>query len=115
VVGRPKSFRNSCFAAFNTRVRSGLKFLPPRFISKFSIDMAERNGVDLRRELLSEDLFSERASARGLLSLKTPDSRSSALLVFVTCEDHLFALTPFERPRTRAFDGFFAAIEDQGL
>jgi hypothetical protein len=75
--------------------------------------MAERNGVDLRRELLSDDFFSERASARGLLSLKTPDSRSSALLVFVTREDQRFALTPFEveRRRTGAFDGFLAAME----
>jgi hypothetical protein len=86
-------------------------------ISKLSIDMAERNGVDLRRELVSEDFFRERASARGLLSLKTPDSRSSALLVIVTCEDHRFALTPFdlERRRARGFDGFFVAMEDQGL
>jgi hypothetical protein len=100
-------------AAFNTRFRSGLKFRPPRFISKFSIDMAERNGVDLRRELRSADFFKERASARGLLSLKTPDSRSSALLVFMTCDDHRLA---FGRSRgwaergARAVDGFFAAI-----
>jgi hypothetical protein len=114
VVGRRKSFRSSCLAAFNTRFRSGLKFRPPRFISKFSIDIAERNGVDLRRELRSEEFFRERASARGLLSLKTPDSRSSASLVFVTCDDHRLA---FGRARAgaarraRAIEGFFTAIE----
>jgi len=88
LVGRPNSFRSSCLAAFNTLFRSGLKFRPPRFISKFSIDMAERDGVDLRRELRSAEVFKERASARGLVSLKTPDFRSSALLVLVTRDDH---------------------------
>jgi hypothetical protein len=105
-VGRPNSFRSSSLAAFNTRFRSRLKFFPPRFISKFSIDIAERNGVDLRRELRSADLFKERASARGLLSLKTPDCRSKALLVLVTFDDHRLA-----EPRARVA-GFFAAIED---
>jgi hypothetical protein len=106
-VGRPNSLRSSCLAAFNTRFRSTLKFFPPRLISKFSIDIAERNGVDLRRELRSADFFKERASARGLLSLKTPDSRSKALLVLVTFDDHRLA-----EPRARVA-GFFAAIEDQ--
>jgi hypothetical protein len=51
--------------------------------------MAERNGVDLRRELSSADLFKERAIAAALLSLNTPDFKSIALLLLVTLADHL--------------------------
>ena len=54
---------------------------------KFSIDIAERNGALLRRRLCSAERFSERAMARGLRFVKTPCSRSSALLVRMTRAD----------------------------
>ena len=54
--------------------------------------MAERYGSDFRRELLSAERFSDRAIARGLCSLKTPASRSNALLVRVTRPDHRLSL-----------------------
>jgi hypothetical protein len=54
---------------------------------KFSIDIAERKGELLRRRLCSAERFSERATARALRCLNTPDSRSSALLVRMTCAD----------------------------
>ena len=54
---------------------------------KFSIDIAERNGALLRRLLCSAERFSERAMARGLRFVKTPCSRSSALLVRMTRAD----------------------------
>jgi len=54
---------------------------------KFSIDMAERNGADLRRRLDSAERFSDRAIARGLFLVKTPGSRSSASLVCMTRRD----------------------------
>ncbi len=100
-------------AEFNTRFRSGLRFRPARLISKFSIDMAERNGVDLRRALASADLFSERAIAKALLSLKTPDFKSIALLVCVTLADHRAALTLFfgRAGRREGFDmDFFVGM-----
>ena len=86
--GRWNSFRSSFLAEFNIRCRSAPRFRPARLISKFSIDMAERNGVDLRRELDSADLFKERAIATGLLSVKTPAFKSIALLLFMTFADH---------------------------
>jgi hypothetical protein len=48
-AGRPYSFRNSSFALSRTRRRWSVKFVPARLISKFNIDIAERNGLDLRR------------------------------------------------------------------
>jgi len=42
----------------------------------------------LRRRLRRVERLSEAATAAGLRSLKTPASRSSALLVRVTCCDH---------------------------
>jgi len=38
---RSNSFRSSPLAFFKTRFRSGVKFLPARFISKFNIDIAD--------------------------------------------------------------------------
>lgn len=51
--------------------------------------MAERNGVDLRRRLDSAERFSDKAIARGLFLVKTPDSRSRASLLCMTRRDHL--------------------------
>ena len=50
------------------------------------MDMAERNGPDLRRLLRSADRFSESAICRGL-RVNTLLSRSSALLRSVTRRD----------------------------
>lgn len=49
--------------------------------------MAERYGSLLRRRLCSADRLSDWAMAVGSASLKTPGSRSSALLVSVTWRD----------------------------
>jgi len=73
----------------STPSRSGLKFLPARLISKLSIDIAERKGLDLRRLLDSEDLFRELAIARALLSLNMPACKSIASLSLITFWDHL--------------------------
>jgi hypothetical protein len=54
---------------------------------KLSMDMAERNGSALRRRLRSADLFYDAAMARGERRVKTPVSRSSALLVLITWAD----------------------------
>jgi hypothetical protein len=54
---------------------------------KLSIDIADWNGLAFRRRLASADLFSEAAIARGERCLKTPGSRSRALLVFMTRAD----------------------------
>jgi hypothetical protein len=64
-------------------------------MKKVSIDIAERNGSDLRRRLLSAERLSDKATAFGFGFLKTPDSRSSALLVAVTRPDQ-------PRPRREA-------------
>ena len=86
--GRSKDLRNSPLARLRTCNLSWLKFLPARLISKLSMDIAERNGLDLRRGLASADFLSEAAMARALLSLNTPDLRSIALLRCVTPFDH---------------------------
>lgn len=54
---------------------------------KLSIDMAERNGALLRRLLRSAERLRESATARGLRLVKTPCSRSSALLLRMTSAD----------------------------
>src|SRR5215831_3780726 len=54
--------------------------------------MAERNVALLRRLLRSADRLSERAIARELFSVKTPRSRSSALLSRVTRWDQRVGL-----------------------
>jgi len=65
-----------------------------------SIDIAERNGALLRRELASAERLSERATARGLRLVNTPRSRSSALLVRMTRADQrLFARFAMARRR----------------
>src|SRR5207248_3890777 len=71
--------------------------LPPRLMWKFSIDIAERNGALLRRRLCSAERLSERAMARALDFLKTPRSRSRALLVRMTRADHCFAINDAEQ------------------
>src|SRR5579885_1167069 len=53
------------------------------------MDMAERNGSDLRRRLCSAERRKERATALGSRSVNTPGSNDSALLVCVTLCDHL--------------------------
>jgi hypothetical protein len=52
-----------------------------------SIDIAERNESTRRLRLRSAERLSESATALGLAFLKTPSSRSSALLVAVTRAD----------------------------
>src|SRR5262245_1200557 len=59
---------------------------------KLSIDIAERNGALLRRALRSAERLSDSATARGLRWVKTPFSRSSALLVRITRADQRRAL-----------------------
>jgi hypothetical protein len=54
---------------------------------KLSIDIAERNGALLRLRLRSAERLSESATARGLRWVKTPRSRSSALLLRMTRAD----------------------------
>src|SRR5438132_1413795 len=60
---------------------------PARLMWKLSSDMAERNGALLRRRLAAAERLSELATARGERCAKTPRSRSSALLVRMTCDD----------------------------
>src|ERR1051325_3372092 len=56
------------------------------------MDIAERNGLLLRRRLRSTERFREPAMLRGSVREKTPGSRSSALLFSVTCRDHCLTL-----------------------
>ena len=51
------------------------------------MDMAERNGALLRRRLRSAERLSDLATARGERLVNMPRSRSSALLVRMTCAD----------------------------
>ena len=62
------------------------------------MDIADRNGDDFRRLLLSAERFNERAIFFAL-PLKTRLSRSSALLCSVTSRDHRRG-TFFARRRT---------------
>src|SRR5262249_28721947 len=75
------------FARSRIRFRSDERFLPARLMKNTSIDMAERKGSVLRLLLRSAERFNDSATARGLVLLKTPSSRSSALLVAVTRPD----------------------------
>jgi hypothetical protein len=63
------------------------RFLPPRLMKKFSMDIAERNGSALRRLLRSAERLRERAMAFGSLFVKTPPSKSSASLRCITFAD----------------------------
>lgn len=54
--------------------------------------MAERKGSAFRRRLRSADFLSESAIARGLPFRNTPFSKSSALLLSITCRDQYFLL-----------------------
>jgi hypothetical protein len=83
-AGLPNSLRNSTFAASNTRRLSSVRPEPARLMTKVSIDIAEQKGELLRRSLNSAECFRERAISRGSSSVKTPPSRSSALLSCVT-------------------------------
>src|SRR6185312_16048597 len=51
---------------------------------KLSIDIAERNGSDLRRRLASAECLRDSAISRALRFVNTPGSRSSASLVCIT-------------------------------
>ena len=62
--------------------------MPARLIWKLSMDIAERKGSDLRRRLRSAERLSDSAICLGVLFVKTPFSRSSALLVCITRRDH---------------------------
>lgn len=77
---------------------------------KLSIDMAERNGSALRRLLASAERLSDAAIARAERRLKTPGSRSSALLLASTRADQrrVAALPAAPELLRRVF--FFAAI-----
>jgi hypothetical protein len=55
---------------------------------RFSIDIADWNGLALRRVLRSAERFSDLAILSGSLYVKTPFWRSSALLRSVTRCDH---------------------------
>jgi len=57
-------------------------------IWKLSMDIAERKGSDLRRRLRSAERLSDSAICLGVLFVKTPFSRSSALRVCITRRDH---------------------------
>lgn len=97
---RSKSARNSPFARSSTALRLAGKFLPARLMYRLSIDMAERFGVDFRRLLRSADRLSDRAIFFGSLCVKTPRSKSIALLCCVTYWDHFFfmlSIFPDER------------------
>ena len=59
---------------------------------KLSIDIAERKDALFRRALRSAERLSDSATARGLPWVKTPFSRSSALLVRITRADQRRAL-----------------------
>ena len=60
-----------------------------------SIDIADRNGSALRRVLFSAECFSERAIFPASFQVKTPASRSSALLSPVTLADQFSAFALF--------------------
>src|SRR5262249_30864778 len=85
--GRLNCFLSSCLARSSVSRRPELRLRPARLISKFSRDIAERNGLDLRRLLLSAERFREAAISRADFFVKTSGSRSSALLVRVTRAD----------------------------
>ncbi len=59
-ASRPNSSRNC--------LRRGGRLRPARLMYRFSIDIADRNGFDLRRSLTSAECFKDRAisSAVGL-------------------------------------------------
>jgi hypothetical protein len=63
-------------------------------MKKFNIDIAERNGSALRRVLCSAERLSDRAMAFGSLFMKTPCSKSSALLRCITFADHFLGAIP---------------------
>src|SRR5688572_5270947 len=86
-VLRPKSARNSSFARSSTLRCEADRPLPPRLMWKFSIDIAERKGALLRRRLRSAERFRDRATAPGFFLVKTPRSRTSALLFCMTRAD----------------------------
>lgn len=52
--------------------------------------MADWNGVPFLLLLFSAERFNEQAIFLGSFDLKTPDSRSSALLVCIIWRDHFF-------------------------
>jgi hypothetical protein len=97
---RWKSFRSSSLAWRIARRRAADKVRPARFSKKQSIDIAERNGEDLRRVLRSAERLSERAISTGV-RVNTPGSRSSAALRCVTACDH-FRWRPARRVATEA-------------
>lgn len=70
-------------------------------MKKLSIDIADWNGFALRRLLCSAERLSERAIFRGDPDLKTPCSKSIALLVSATFFDYFFLFL---------LDDFFLAI-----
>ncbi len=59
------------------------------------MESAERNGDDFFRWLASAECFNDRAIRLGSFQVKTPGSRSSALLFFVTRCDHFAVAVVF--------------------
>jgi len=55
------------------------------------MDIADWNGGAFRRRLDSADLFKEKAIFLGFSQVKTPNSKSNALLRRVTSPDQYFA------------------------
>ena len=84
---RPNSLRSSTLARSRIRRRSAPRLRPERLMWKLSIDIADWNGSAFRRRLASADLFNEAATACGERWVKTPGSRSRALLVLITRAD----------------------------
>jgi energy-coupling factor transporter transmembrane protein EcfT len=81
--------RSSSFAWRIARLRAAGRFRPALFSKKVSIDIADLKGELFRRALRSDERLSDSAIARGL-RVKTPRSRTSALLRSVTAADQRF-------------------------
>src|SRR5438309_535912 len=89
--------RSSVFARSSTRRRDAGSVRPARLAYRFSMDMAERNGVLFRRPLRAAERRSESAISRAPFFVKTPGSKSSALLSRVTRADQRFPLRGLAR------------------
>ncbi len=85
---RPNNSSSFAFAASSVRFRLAGRLRPARLMYRLSIDMAERNGVDLRRSLASAERFKDRAISVALF-VKTSFSRSSASERPEICADHI--------------------------
>lgn len=87
--GFPNNFRSSPLVFCSCAFCLAFKLFPPRLIWKLSMDIADWNGVPFRRLLRTAERLSEAAICRGFDLVKTPCSKSSASLRFMTSADHL--------------------------